>query len=500
MTRTRWTGHGHSLSWFSPGNWTRGVPGAQTVTRFTDGRAWTISLAGSSPAQAGSMTVLGDALTFTGGTLALDAAQPKSGNPTDLAIGRGGSVTIALGATIDAQNTINVGSVVAGSLTAGSVAVAGTLDASILDVADGTVQDTGHIALLTGGYTAVVAGGTLAVSAGGTLDAGANSLQNQYSSLDVGANGGDGVATISGAGALLELAGVTVGSDASGVLVIEDGAAARINYLATGSYGATSVFVEGAGTSLQVTNGVTIGNETSLSGLTLSVTDGGAVDAGTYGLALYDGTLVLDSSASLTGAIYSVVGRIEAVADCPYDAGTVTLQQALTLNVNSGAQGQYATATDLFSTGGAVLRIAGQISAYDGATLDAASGSIVLLNAADSYAGTSLFDATLEIGATGAAGAGTLSFTGTGADAPVLQIDADVAFANTIAGFAGADTIDLRGFAFGAGVTDMFSAGTLTLSDGSATTSLVLAGSYGGGSFTFADDRHGGTVVSVVHR
>ena len=372
--------------------------------------------------------------------------------------------------------------------------------ASILDVADGTVQDTGHIALLTGGYTAVIAGGTLAISAGGTLDAGANSLQNQYSSLDIGADGGDGVVTISGAGSLLELAGVTVGSDASGVLVIEDGAAARINYLATGSYGATSVFVEGAGTSLAVTNGITIGNETSLSGLTLSVTDGGAVDAGTYGLALYDGTLVLDSSASLTGAIYSVVGRIEAVADCPYDAGTVTLQQALTLNSNSGAQGQYATATDLFSTGGAVLRIAGQISAYDGATLDAASGSIVLLNAADSYAGTSLFDATLEIGATGAAGAGTLSFTGTGADAPVLQIDADVAFANAIAGFAGADTIDLRGFAFGAGVTDRFSAGTLTLSDGSATTSLVLAGSYGGGSFAFADDRHGGTVVSVVHR
>ena len=302
MKPTRWTGRAHTLSWFTPGNWTAGVPLAQQVTQFTDGKAWRISLAGPGTAQAGSMTVLGDALTFSGGTLALNAAPPKSGNPTDLTIGRGGSVTVAADATIDAQNTVEVGSVVQGSLTAGTIAVAGTLDASILDVRDGQASIAGngaHVALLTGGYFALVAGGTLAISAGGTLDAGPGSLDNQYSSLAIGNAQQDGLVTLSGPGSLIELSGVTVGDDSTGSLAIQGGATAMVNYLDSGSYGVTDISVSGSGSALDVTRGIELGNDTSLSGLTLSVTDDGSVNIGSYGLALYYGAVVLDASATL---------------------------------------------------------------------------------------------------------------------------------------------------------------------------------------------------------
>ena len=149
-----------------------------------------------------------------------------------------------------------------------------------------------------------------------------------------------------------------------------------------------------------------------------------------------------------------------------------------------------------------MLRLTGAISTFGStAAIAVTSGTVVLAHAANSYFSTALSGADLEIAVTGAAGAGALTFTNTGTGtAPVLQIDAGVAFGNTIAGFAGADTIDLRGFGFGAGVADSYAGGTLSLSDGSATASLVFSGTYTAASFAFADDHHGGTVISVSHK
>ena len=107
MAMNKWTGKG-GHSWFTAANWRLGVPVAQQAVAFSDGGVWAVSLAGTSDAVAGEMTVLGDALTFSGGTLDLSAATPKQGYPVDLAIGGGGSVTVASSATLTSHDIIDV--------------------------------------------------------------------------------------------------------------------------------------------------------------------------------------------------------------------------------------------------------------------------------------------------------------------------------------------------------------------------------------------------------
>ena len=501
MAVDRWTGKG-SRSWFSAANWRLGVPVTQQAVTFSDGGTWAIDLAGTSDAASGEMTVIGDALTFSAGTLDLSAAPPKQGYPVDMAIGGGGSVTIASDATLTSHYIIDVGSAVGGTLTAGALTVHGTLDGAFLDVIDGTAKIAGagaHVALIYDGYSGEVSNGSLTISAGGTLDAGADSLGNNYSSLEIGAAAGDGRVTVAGPASVLSLSGLVFGNDAVGTLDISHGGAVRVNYVGINGYGEEHIAVEGSGSVLSAVRGINLGDDGSLSGLTLTVTHGGSVDAGTYGVALRYGVLLLDASAKVTGPIYSQVGQIGALPESAYAPGTVTLHQAITLDTNQGDQGQYAFATDVYSEGGAVLKLAGAISAYASATLVASSGTVVLDNGANGFTALGDYAARLEIGVAGAAGTGAIGFAGGAAQAPVLQIDAGVALTNTITGFAGNDTIDLSGFAFGTGVTDQFAGGTLTVSNGSTTVGLVLSGTYTAASFGISDDHHGGTVIGVTH-
>ena len=501
MAADRWTGKG-GRSWFDARNWRLGVPVTQQAVAFSDGGTWAISLAGTADATAGAVTVLADALTFSGGTLDLAAAMPKQGYPVDMAIGSGGSVTVAASATLTSHYIIDVGSVVAGSLTAGALTVHGTIDGAFLDVIDGAAKISGpgaHVALIYDGYSGEVSDGSLTISAGGTLDTGPDSLNNNYSSLEIGAATGDGLVSVTGTGSVLSLSGLTFGNDAAGTLDVGPGGAVRVNYVSISGYGEEHIAVHGKGAVLSAVRGIAVGDDGSLSGLTLTATDGGSVDAGTYGLALRYGVLLLDSSAQVSGPIYSQVGQIGALARSANAPGTVTLGQAITLDSNQGGQGQYAFATSVYSEGGAVLKLDGQISSIGSATLVAGSGTVVLDNGGNNFAALGLYDARLEIAATGAAGAGTIGFAGGAAQSPVLQIDAGVTATNTIAGFAGNDTIDLSGFAFGSGVTEQFAAGTLTLTSSQGSESLSLSGTYSAGDFVLSSDHHGGTAIKLTH-
>lgn len=502
MAGTKWSGKGDHHSWFDAANWKHGVPVAQEAAVFSDGHSWAISLAGTADATVGEVMVLGDSLTFSAGALDLAAAQPKQGYPVDLAIGRNGSVTIAAGATITSHYSIDVGSVVAGALTAGNLVVQGTLDGAFLDVIDGSASVSGagaHVALIYDGYSGVVADGSLTISAGGTYDVGPDSLANNYSALNIGGGTGDGSVLVSDIGSVLSLSGLIFGNNAVATLDVRNGGTVRVNYVTTQGYGEAHISVEGAGSVLTADRGISIGDDDSLSGLTLSVLQGGSVSAGTYGLSLTYGALVLDASAHFDGSIVSQVGQIAAVAASAHAPGTVTLSGSILLTSNQGAQGQFAYDTTAYSSGGAVLKLDGAISSIDSATLLASSGQVVLDNGANDYTATSIYGARLEIAVTGAAGAGAMRFVGNAAQMPVLQIDAGVDFTNIISGLGGHDMIDLRGFAFGHGVTDSFAGGTLTLTNSHTTTSLALAGSYTTASFILAGDSHGGTAITFAH-
>jgi hypothetical protein len=92
-----------------------------------------------------------------------------------------------------------------------------------------------------------------------------------------------------------------------------------------------------------------------------------------------------------------------------------------------------------------------------------------------------------------------MAFAGGG----TLKLDQSMAFgAATIAGFGVPDHLDLADIAFGSSTTlglveaGSNSSGTLTVSDGTHTASLLLLGQYTAGQFTTASDGAGGTLIS----
>ncbi len=87
-------------------------------------------------------------------------------------------------------------------------------------------------------------------------------------------------------------------------------------------------------------------------------------------------------------------------------------------------------------------------------------------------------------------------------DGQTLTLDAPSAFSGQLIGFtgdgtlAGSDQIDLRGFNFNTLHSSFDSTtGTLSLSGASNTASLEFLGDYSQGSFHFADDGSGGTLI-----
>jgi hypothetical protein len=87
-----------------------------------------------------------------------------------------------------------------------------------------------------------------------------------------------------------------------------------------------------------------------------------------------------------------------------------------------------------------------------------------------------------------------------GAGQLVLQDKAPSGVA--ISGFAGADRLDLAGFALRAGETLSFvenkakTSGTLTVTDGALQAGVTLFGNYAAAGFHMAGDRKGGTVIT----
>ena len=351
MAADKWNGHAHDDAWFTAGNWSQGVPVAQQVTSFSDGGTWAISLAGTMVAEAGEMMVLGDALTFSRGTLQLDAAPVKQGNPTDLLIANG-SVTVARGARVFAQNTVQVGGPDAGSFGPGTLTVQGRLTASVIAVDAGSMVVDGQSAHVSDpvGELATV-GATLTISGGATFDGGAHTLSQNLALLQVGSGAyGDGVVTVTGAGSTLVQAGVYLGNGYDGTLSVLAGGFAHVNYLDAGSFGDGFLNVSGERSSLVAARSIRIGNPNVLpAASTISITDGGSVSVGRYGLFLGYGKLVLDATAHLTGRITSEVGKIDAVAVSGSNGGTVTLTQTLTLESNDGGQGQFDHNTTVYS-------------------------------------------------------------------------------------------------------------------------------------------------------
>lgn len=86
-----------------------------------------------------------------------------------------------------------------------------------------------------------------------------------------------------------------------------------------------------------------------------------------------------------------------------------------------------------------------------------------------------------------------------------LQLDHSTAFAGSLTGFGGGDSIDLADIAFnGTGTTlgylsnDSSTGGHLAVSDGTHAAALTLLGQYSAASFALSADGHGGTLITAA--
>jgi hypothetical protein len=102
--------------------------------------------------------------------------------------------------------------------------------------------------------------------------------------------------------------------------------------------------------------------------------------------------------------------------------------------------------------------------------------------------------ATLDFVSTVAGGAG-MRFIQPGG---TLEAQAAGSFGPQISGFAAGDRIDAAAVLYGLAPKVNYSAGILTLTDGTRTDSFALVGTYTGSDFHLASDGHSGTAISYT--
>jgi hypothetical protein len=131
--------------------------------------------------------------------------------------------------------------------------------------------------------------------------------------------------------------------------------------------------------------------------------------------------------------------------------------------------------------------------------LDGNEGAVELLAANTYSGGTALDEGTLEIGAGATAGTGAITF---GDPSAALQIDDSVSgvssFANTLAGLAPGNSIDLTGVAYVQGATAVATADTLVLTDGGVTETFDLAAPLVGEAVAVSSDGSDGTLLTII--
>jgi autotransporter passenger strand-loop-strand repeat protein len=130
------------------------------------------------------------------------------------------------------------------------------------------------------------------------------------------------------------------------------------------------------------------------------------------------------------------------------------------------------------------------------------SGGIEYVYSGGMTSATTINGGTLEV-LSGGSVEGAVTFVGSGGDLTLLASTSFSPHFGPIDGFGGTDTIDLRDITYGPNTTLAFkeaannTSGTLTVTDGTHTASLLLMGQYTAANFALASDVHwGGTMIT----
>jgi fibronectin-binding autotransporter adhesin len=383
-----------------------------------------------------------DGVSVTG----VDAVTGETAAPGSL-IQVGGSISAIL--TLDDGTTITGGMLTVGidstvEIAAGSTDIGATLhDVSVSNsgaILIGNVVVLAQDPTLTLDDGTAITGGTLSIGGGDTLDIEHGATGPGAALHGVTVNSVDSTGTIE------------VGVSGAATLLLDDGTSIAHGALSIGS-GSTLDIEQGTGDSGVTLDGVKVtGVDT---GTSPTPTLASSIEVGVSGA----GTLTLDDGASITG-------------------GTMTIGSLGVLDISHGT----VTLDDI------VVSNSGKIQVDDGATL------IVGADAAISG------PVTATIGNGGSAdfvgsATETLTLNATFSGAGTLELDHSQHYGGTISGFGAGTTIDLADLKYSSTETDTWNSATntLTISNGTQTASLKLAGAFDQNDFALASDADGNT-------
>jgi len=452
--------------------------------------AGTISAIGGSLVLTGTLTGTGKLTAATGATLDLTTG----GTLTEHITGNGTLQLDTAAYTLGGTSSISINSLTVDSSLSGT----GTISSAVTDV--GTITANGGVLKFIG---AVSGAGSLAASSSATLDLTA---------------GGALTETISGSGAL-QLDGTTAYTLSSGTISIANILVDTSSTLS--GYGTIASAMTDSGTI--AANGGTLFLSGSIGGTT------GVLQAATSSVLDILGGGTLGSSIAGSGTVLLASNLIAAASTLTVSATNVTESANLTISSGNtftessgdtfilaggssaltlGLSGNSCTINNngiIESTGSGGSNIAGTFT--NSGTVILTSGNLSFLDAADTIAGTGTF----QIDSTGtltlAAGTGAGQLINFENMAGTLDLNFGTSLAGTITDFVSGSVIDLLNDSYSSSFSVSYSgsssSGVLSISEIIHGTfeqiaSLNFSGNYTGavGTFTAANDGHGGTAIT----
>jgi len=429
---------------------------------------------------------------FTGGVVTVSGSMPTT-TFTDFGtveVGAGASFTMAGNGSIAAGQSL---------IDAGGLTEAGVLGVS------GSLSTTGTLA---GAGTLALTGGTANFGAGTALPITSVTMTGATTRVGVNASLAYAGKWVQSAGALTVATGATAsftgGSDSfagtlagAGTVALSVGADSLTGLTLAGTH------VNVTGAAVTVSGAIVNAGELLLTGGKITVASAGASLTGTTVVMLSDNAANEIVGATAGAVLTNVGNHIEG-------AGKLGAGQMTFVNQSAGWVASLGANALILDTGTNTIANAGVIEAVGigGLIIDSAvantgrliaNASTLTVNAAVTGTGYGeVITGRLKFASTSTFNQ-NVTFVGTGG---ALELAHGQTYSGTITGFSttAGTFLDLDDISFTAGTTTAIysgaaSGGILTVSDGSHTAHIHLAGNYTASSFITAADGHGGTVI-----
>ena len=462
-------------------------------------------------------------LDVTGGTFTALTGTGSGGN--------GGTIDVADGASLSLAGEV---------VNSGLIALSGASAATVLSLTgDTTLSGGGQVTL--GGAEAAIVGGATAETFANTDNtiAGAGAIGSPTLTFD---NGAAGVVNAEGATALTITAATT-----NAGLIEATGAGGLIVDAVTIDNSAGGVLLAGAGSRVVLDDATVEGGEIEstgsglvrvlgrsnvLDGTTSALANAASIRIAKHGQLILEGAI--DNSGRISVRDFSPAGLVIGAAGVTLSGGgSVTLVGGAVIGASASAtltnDGDIIRGDGALGAGAMSLvnEAAGVIDGDNAAGLTINTGGDTVINAGlmEATAGGSLaIESALDnTGTLRAIGGGTLTLfdpvTGSGGaridggtlvaagtfsenvafnkQVGLLELAQSQGYGGTVSGFSrtSASTLDLRDIGFVSADEASWSGGVLTVTDGTHTARITLAGDYAKQTFVASDDGHGGTLV-----